>query len=132
LDDGSGRILDLGVHKVSEVIRVDPVCGTTVIGLGGELGIPIPSAVHAAMERKTPAGRAHGECCAVLDSIGFYKHRNWSKSAGIVNAETTFARVMSDAIDEVAAQSGGAIEVIASPASPQDRPDRGQRATVNR
>jgi hypothetical protein len=55
--------------------------------------------------------------CAVLDSIGFYKHRNWSKSAGIVNAETTFARVMSDAIDEVAAQSGGAIVVISSPAS---------------
>jgi hypothetical protein len=76
-----GRILDLGVHKVSEVIRVDPVCNTTVIELGGERGIPISSAVHAAMERETPAGRAHGEWCAVLDSIGFYTHRNWSKSA---------------------------------------------------
>jgi hypothetical protein len=60
---------------VSEVIRVDPVCGTTVIELGGERGVPIPAAVHAAMERKTPIGREHGEWCAVLDSIGLYKHR---------------------------------------------------------
>jgi hypothetical protein len=29
------------------------------------------------------------------DTCGFYQHRDWSRSAGIVNRETTFASAMS-------------------------------------
>jgi hypothetical protein len=57
---------------------------------------------------------------AAKDTCKFYEHRDWSRSAPIVNEETTFAHLVGGLINagiEVARKTGVAIEDISDPAT---------------
>jgi hypothetical protein len=64
--------------------------------------------------------REEGLLLAANDTCDFYTHRDWSKSADIVNAETTFAHVVGGLLGNAvtAAQKAGVkIQDISSPAT---------------
>jgi hypothetical protein len=57
---------------------------------------------------------------AANDTCKFYQHRDWSRSAPIVNAETTFAHLVGGLIDasiQAARKSGVRIEDRSDPAT---------------
>lgn len=77
--------------------------------------------------------QAHENVCHILDAArevgllhqaedtcGFYEHRNWTKAAGIVNEETTFAHIMGQAFSAALADAQAAgipVEDISAPAT---------------
>jgi len=64
--------------------------------------------------------REEGLLLAAEDTCDFYAHRDWSKSADVVNTETQFAHVMGGLIDlgvEQARKQGTATENLSSPAT---------------
>jgi hypothetical protein len=113
-------------------VELDPGCESFTIGLSGYRGVAQPLWLGACMTKTQYSERlvhSHETVCRILDfakedgllagasdTCGFYEHRDWRKSAGTVNLETTFARVMSDVLADVAEKSGGAIKVISDPA----------------
>jgi hypothetical protein len=112
-------------------VNVDKGCDSLIIGLSGYKNAESPLWLGGSSTKTQYAERfvhAHETICRIFDmakeeglldgcndTCGFYRHRDWKKSASIVNEETTFARVMSDVIDSIAEESGGEIEVISDP-----------------
>ncbi|HVC96791.1 MAG TPA: hypothetical protein VND64_24140 [Pirellulales bacterium] len=64
--------------------------------------------------------RDEGLLLAAQDNCEFYAHRDWSRSADVVNAETTFARVMGGLLRdgiEKAQKQGVRIQDMSDPAT---------------
>jgi hypothetical protein len=113
-------------------VDVDPGCETFIVGLSGFHGAKKPIWLGAGGCKTQYSERfvhSHETLCQIMDmgkeecllvggddTCGFYHHRDWSKSADIVNTETTVARVMSMLIGGAAAQSGGRIQLNSAPA----------------
>jgi hypothetical protein len=113
-------------------VDVDPGCETFIVGLSGFRGAKKPLWLGSGGCKTQYSERfihAHETLCRIMDmgkeeglldggddTCGFYHHRDWSRSADIVNTETTFARAMSMMLAGAAARSGGTIEVISAPA----------------
>jgi hypothetical protein len=120
------------------VIVVQPCegCETFAVGLTSFRTEGTPCWVGSGFTKTQYATRfveAHESICTALDfaqeeglllaaqdTCKFYKHRDWSKSAEIVNAETTFARVMGGLLGagiKEAQKHGVKIEDISDPAT---------------
>ncbi len=113
-------------------IDVDPGCESFVIGLSGYRGAKQPLWIgsgwcktqyserfvhaHETLCRIMDMGKEEGLLAGGDDTCGFYHHRDWSKSAEIVNRETTFARAMSTMLAGAAEMSGGQVQVLSAPA----------------
>ena len=113
-------------------VDVDPGCESFVVGLSGYRNARRPLWIGSGGCKTQYSERfihAHETLCRIMDmareeglltggddTCGFYHHRDWSKSAEIVNMETTFARAMSMILAGAAEKSGGTVEVISAPA----------------
>ena len=111
---------------------VGPGCESFIIGLSAYRNAERPLWLGSHFTKTQYAERfvhAHEMLCRIMDmaredgllaggddTCGFYHHRDWSKSADIVNTETTFARAMSLVSSAAAEASGGAIQVLSDPA----------------
>jgi hypothetical protein len=76
--------------------------------------------VHESICTALDYAREEGLLLAAEDTCKFYSHRDWSKSADIVNTATTFARVMGGLIDRAvdeAKKRGVPITDISDPAT---------------
>jgi hypothetical protein len=76
--------------------------------------------VHESICTALDYAREEGLLLAADDTCKFWTHRDWSKSADLVNAETTFARVMGGLISagiEESRKQGVQIEDISHPAT---------------
>jgi hypothetical protein len=120
-------------HGYVVCVDVDPGCESFLIGVSTYRGEGTPVWLGTSFTKTQYAERfvhAHETLCRILDmakedgllagcddTCGFYQHRDWSRSAEIVNRETTFARAMSHVLADLAASSGGMIEVLSDPAS---------------
>jgi hypothetical protein len=75
---------------------------------------------HESICKALDCARDEGLLHAAGDTCKFYNHRDWSKSAAIVNAETTFAHVVgglfSMGVSE-AQKRGAKIEDMSDPAT---------------
>jgi hypothetical protein len=75
---------------------------------------------HESICKALDAAREEGLLLAAADTCGFYDHRDWSKSAAIVNAETTFAHVMGGLIGlgiQETQKAGVKIQDLSDPAT---------------
>lgn len=113
-------------------VDVDPGCETFVVGLSGFRGAKEPLWLgaggcktqyserfvhsHETLCRIMDMGKEEGLLVGGDDTCGFYHHRDWSRSADIVNTETTAARVLSMLMGGAAEQSGGRLRVQSAPA----------------
>jgi hypothetical protein len=76
--------------------------------------------VHENICRGLDLAQEEGLLLAAKDTCKFYQHRDWSQSAPIVNAETTFAHLVGGLIDagiKAARKSGVQIQDLSDPAT---------------
>jgi hypothetical protein len=76
--------------------------------------------VHEAICRGLDLTEEEGLLLAANDTCKFYQHRDWARSAPIVNEETTFAHVVGGLIDvgvKAARKRGVPIEDVSDPAT---------------
>jgi hypothetical protein len=120
------------------VIVVQPCegCETFIIGLSSFRNATPPCWLGSSFTKTQYATRfveAHENICKALDMVRdeglllaaqdnceFYAHRDWSRSANLVNAETTFAHVMGGLLRsgiEQAQKEGVRIEDMSDPAT---------------